>query len=74
MGARESDTPWVVGLNTTLNPIFKGEGTEILFQSPKSFQAEHFHLKSFFIFFVGTGIECAPIICPRWPLGMAAWA
>ena len=27
---------------TTLNPICEGEGSKILFQSPKSFQAEHF--------------------------------
>ena len=36
--------------STTLNPIFEGEGTKILFQSQiqKSFQGEHFQLKSYF--------------------------
>ena len=32
--------------DTTLNPLPWGGGTEILFQSPKSFQAKHFRLKS----------------------------
>ena len=33
-----------LGLNTTLNPTFEGEGTKVLFQIPKSFQAEQFQL------------------------------
>ena len=37
--------------NLTLS-LREGEGTKILFQSPKSFQAGHFRLKSFYkIFF-----------------------
>ena len=40
------NTPYLPTLNTTLNPICEGEGTKILFQSPKYFQAEHFRLKS----------------------------
>ena len=38
--------PHLPTLNTTFNPIFEGEETKILFQSQKSFQAEHSLLKS----------------------------
>ena len=52
-------------LKNILNPIFEGKGIQILFQSPKSFQTQHFRLKSCLILV----IEWFKLI-----LGLALWA
>ena len=43
--------------NITLNPIPWGGGNEILFQCQKSFQAEHFRLKSCYLFFLDPSLS-----------------
>ena len=40
---------------STLNPVFKGEGTKILFQSTKSLQINHFGLRSCWPYFLFVG-------------------
>ena len=42
--------------NTTFVVLVEGEGTQILFQSPKSFQAKHFQFKSYSVQY--TAISC----------------